>query len=80
MKVPEKLLSTPVILITTNPTKGLAGAKFHIESESGSFSKDVTTGSDGTATLENLTPGTYAVTETAPRPKWCLRPGPWPHP
>ena len=49
-----------------NPTKGLPGAKFHIESESGSFSKDVTTGSDGTATLENLTPGTYAVTETDP--------------
>ena len=49
-----------------NPTKGLSGAKFHIESESGSFSKDVTTGSDGTATLENLTPGTYAVTETDP--------------
>nr|WP_326153440.1 SpaA isopeptide-forming pilin-related protein [uncultured Oscillibacter sp.] len=49
-----------------NPTKGLPGAKFHIESESGSFSKDVTTGKDGTATLENLTPGTYAVTETDP--------------
>lgn len=29
---------------STNPSKGLAGAKFHIESESGSFSKDVTTG------------------------------------
>ncbi len=53
---------------STNPSKGLAGAKFHIESESGSFSKDVTTGSDGTATLENLTPGTYAITETAPPP------------
>lgn len=53
---------------STNPSRGLAGAKFHIESESGSFSKDVTTGSDGTATLENLTPGTYAITETAPPP------------
>ena len=51
---------------STNPSKGLAGAQFHIESESGSFSKDVTTGKDGTATLENLTPGTYAVTETNP--------------
>ena len=46
---------------STNPSKGLAGAQFHIESESGSFSKDVTTGKDGTATLENLTPVT--VTE-----------------
>ena len=55
---------------STNPSKGLAGAKFHIESESGSFSKDVTTGSDGTATLENLTPGTYAVTETDPPPEY----------
>ena len=51
---------------STNPSKGLVGAQFHIESESGSFSKDVTTGKDGTATLENLTPGTYAVTETNP--------------
>ncbi len=55
---------------STNPSKGLAGAKFHIESESGSFSKDVTTGSHGTTTLENLTPGTYAVTETDPPPEY----------
>ena len=47
----------------TNPNKGLPGARFHIESQSGSVSRDVTTGADGTYTLENLTAGTYAVTE-----------------
>jgi hypothetical protein len=50
---------------STNPTKGLAGTGFHIESESGSFSKDIVTGSDGTYKLDGLTAGTYAVTETS---------------
>ena len=50
---------------TTNPTKGLAGAKFHIEAQNGSFSKDITTGADGTYTLSPLDAGTYAITETA---------------
>lgn len=49
---------------STNPTKGLAGARFHIESTNGSFSKDVVSGSDGTVTLSPLDAGTYAVTET----------------
>jgi len=51
---------------STNPGKGLAGAGFHIESENGSYSKDVVTGSDGTYTLYPLDAGTYAVTETNP--------------
>lgn len=49
----------------TNPTKGLAGARFHVESTIGSFSKDIVTGADGTYTFSPLDAGTYAVTETA---------------
>lgn len=48
----------------TNPTKGLSGAKFHIEATNGSYSKDVVTGPDGTAVLDGLTANTYAVTES----------------
>ena len=53
---------------SSNPSKGLPGAVFHVQSENGSFSKDVTTGADGTYTIKDLDPGTYAVTETAPPP------------
>ena len=53
---------------SSNPSKGLQGAEFHIESANGSYSKDVVTGPDGTYTLKNLEAGTYAVTETAPPP------------
>ena len=49
----------------TNPTKGLAGARFHVESTNGSFSKDIVTGAEGTYTFSPLDAGTYAVTETA---------------
>ena len=49
----------------TNPTMGLAGARFHVESTNGSFSKDIVTGADGTYTFSPLDAGTYAVTETA---------------
>ena len=49
----------------TNPTKGLPGAKFHIEAQNGSFSKDITTGADGAQTLTPLAAGRYAMTETA---------------
>ena len=49
----------------TNPTKGLPGAEFHVESTSGSYSKDIVTGADGTYTLEGLTANTYAVTESS---------------
>ena len=48
----------------TNPTKGLAGARFHVESTNGSFSRDIVTGADGTYTFSPLAAGTYAVTET----------------
>lgn len=50
---------------TTNPTKGLAGARFHVESTNGSFSRDIVTGADGTYTFSPLDAGTYAVTEMA---------------
>ena len=49
---------------SADPTKGLPGAKFHVESQDGSFSKDVVTGPDGTCEVTNLPAGTYAVTET----------------
>ena len=49
----------------TNPTKGLAGARFHVESTNGSFSRDIVTGADGTYTFSPLDAGTYAVTEMA---------------
>ena len=63
---------------STNPTKGLQGAEFHVQSENGAFSKDVTTGPDGTCTLKGLTANTYAVTETAPPPGGYMidNPGP----
>ena len=49
---------------STNPTKGLQGAEFHVQAENGSFSRDVVTGPDGTCRLDGLTANTYAVTET----------------
>jgi len=49
----------------TNPSKGLPGAGFHIESENGTFSKDVVTGDNGTYRINGLSAGTYAVTETS---------------
>ena len=62
---------------STNPSKGLPGAEFHIQSENGSFSKDVVTGADGTYKQEHLDPGTYAVTETkAPEGYEIDNPGP----
>ena len=48
---------------TSNPTKGLPGAKFHIEATNGSYSKDVSTGANGVVTIEGLSANTYAVTE-----------------
>ena len=48
---------------STNPNKGLSGARFKVASENGSYSKEVVTGRDGTVTLSPLDAGTYAVTE-----------------
>ena len=48
---------------STNPNKGLPGARFKVTSENGSYFKEVVTGSDGTVTVSNLDAGTYAVTE-----------------
>ena len=49
----------------TNPSKGLPGAGFHVESINGSYSKDVVTGQNGTYRIGGLSAGTYAVTETS---------------
>ena len=49
----------------TNPSKGLPGAGFHIESQNGSYSKDVVTGQNGTYRIAGLSAGTYAVIETS---------------
>ena len=49
----------------TNPSKGLPGAGFHIESQNGTYSKDVVTGQNGTYRINGLSAGTYAVTETS---------------
>ncbi|WP_325199982.1 DUF4368 domain-containing protein [Oscillibacter sp.] len=51
---------------STNPSKGLAGARFKVASENGSYEKEIVTGQDGTYTLSGLEANTYAVTETAP--------------
>ena len=72
LKIPETTEEEYSLIVkkvdATNPSKGLPGAEFHIQSENGSFSKDVVTGADGTYKQEHLDPGTYAVTETAPPP------------
>ena len=51
---------------STNPNKGLPGARFLVASENGAYSKEIVTGQDGTYTLSNLEAGTYAVTELEP--------------
>ena len=52
----------------TNPSKGLPGAGFHIESTNGAFSKNIITGENGVYRIAGLSAATYAVTETAPPP------------
>ena len=47
----------------TNPSKGLPGARFLIQSVNGSFSKEVLTGADGTYTLSPLDANTYSIIE-----------------
>ena len=48
---------------STNSNKGLAGARFKVTSENGSYSKEVVTGADGTASLSGLNASTYAIVE-----------------
>lgn len=48
---------------TTNPNKGLAGAKFLVQSNNGTYSKEVVTGRDGTVIVGPLEAGTYSITE-----------------
>lgn len=48
---------------TTNPNKGLAGAKFLVQSNNGTYSKEVVTDRGGTATVGPLEAGTYSITE-----------------
>ena len=50
---------------STNPSKGLSGARFLVQSANGSYSKEIVTGSDGTYTLFPMDAGTYSVTELA---------------
>lgn len=49
----------------SNPGKALPGAGFHVESQNGSFTKNVITGQDGTCKVGGLSAGTYVVTETS---------------
>ena len=49
----------------SNPGKALPGAGFHVESQNGSFTRDVITGQDGTCKVGGLSAGTYVVTETS---------------
>ena len=79
--VPEEVHDTYTIVIkkvdAADPEKGLSGAHFNVQSDSGSFMRDVFTGDDGTYTLRNLSAGTYAVTEVdAPAGYTIDDPGP----
>ena len=51
---------------TTNPNKGLAGAKFLVQSNNGTYAKEVVTGRDGTVIVGPLEAGTYSITELEP--------------
>lgn len=79
--VPEEVHDTYTLIIkkvdAADPEKGLPGAHFNVQSDNGSFMRDVFTGPDGTYTLENLSAGTYAVTEVdAPAGYTIDDPGP----
>lgn len=51
---------------TTNPNKGLAGAKLLVQSNNGTYAKEVVTGRDGTVIVGPLEAGTYSITELEP--------------
>lgn len=50
---------------STNPNKGLPGARFLVASANGAYSKEVVTGSDGTCKITGLNAGTFSITELA---------------
>ena len=61
----------------TNPSKGLAGARFLVQSSNGAFSQEVVTGADGTYTLTHLEADTYSVLELDPPEGYQIdNPGP----
>lgn len=61
----------------TNPNKGLAGARFLVQSANGAYSKEIVTGSDGACTLTELEASTYAITELSPPEGYAIdNPGP----
>ena len=73
----EKYSLTIKKVDSTNPNKGLPGARFLVASENGSYSKEVVTGSGGTVTVPNLEAGTYAMTELEPPESYEIdNPGP----
>jgi len=62
----QQLGAIKVTKVSSKPAATpLAGAKFSVTGP-GSFSTTLTTGTDGTACVDNLAFGTYTVTETAP--------------
>ena len=51
---------------STNPNKGLPGARFLVQNANGSYSREAVTGSDGTFTLRDLEASTYSILELTP--------------
>ena len=68
-----KLRSIKLTKLDAHSHEGLAGARFNIRSDDGSFNKNAVTGPDGTVTVSALSWGTYTITETNP-PKGYLLP------
>lgn len=67
-----QLRSIKITKLDAHSHQGVSGARFNIRNDDGSFNKNITTGSDGTATLHGLSWGTYTITETNPPKGWLL--------
>lgn len=64
LTVPHEVYELTVKKVdSTNPNKGLPGARFLVQSTNGSYSKEVVTGSGGTYTLTGLDASTYSIVE-----------------
>lgn len=48
---------------STNPNMGLSGARFLIQNSNGTYSKEITTGNDGTYILKDLEADTFKILE-----------------